>query len=433
MRGRSGSALLLALSVTYCVSLLAVILDAKSGVQRQTQNVPVTPQLVASVALNAPNPDTPSRLYKFAAPNPVVPIRLLANTLIVSASLNRQRDSELLFDTGAENSITPETARKLGLSVEWGFQAIGFGSKNLNVGRTKIAAVQIGGVTLFNQTFYVVPLPYVVAHGLDARIVGVLGYQVLRNLPITINYQDKSLTLHDAQSFHYTGNGVAVPFCLADREPIVQGSIDGIPGTFRIDTGSAAPLSLFAPYVAGENLVQRFSAHLQGFAGEGLGGPESAFFARVHTLSLGGVEVHQVSAELLQDTKGIGAQTDQAGDVGAQALKRFNVTFDYPHRTIYFEKNAQYDEPDVFDRSGLALRIQRRGLVVMSVLSGSPAEQVGIRAGDLIIAVDAKKSAEITAPFLFDVFRQNPGTIVRLRVYHNGSDRDVSLRLRDIL
>jgi hypothetical protein len=261
----------------------------------------------------------------------------------------------------------------------------------------------------------------------------VLGYQVLRNLPITIDYQNESLTLHEAQSFHYGGNGVGVPFRLSGREPIVQGSIDGIPGTFRIDTGSAAALSLFAPYVAGKNLVQHFSAQLQGFAGEGLGGPETAFFARVHTLSLGGVEIHQLSAELLQDTEGIGAQTGEAGAVGTQALKHFNVTFDYPHRMIYFEKNAHYDEPDVFDRSGLALRIEPEGLVVMSVLSGSPAEQAGISAGDLIIAVDAQKSAEIRAPFLFEVFRQSPGTVVRLRVCHNGSDRDVSIKLRDLL
>ena len=433
MRTRSGSALLLALSVTCCISLLAIVLDAKSGDQRQTQKAALTSELVATATQNKPNPDGSSRLYKFVVPNPVVPLRLVANTLIVSASLNRQPDSELLFDTGAENSITPETARKLGLDVEWGFRAVGFGSKTLNVGRTKIASVQIGGVTLFNQTFYVVPLPYALTRGLEVHVIGVLGYQVLRNLPITINYQNEFLTLHNAQSFHYSGNGVAVPFCLSDREPVVQGSIDGISGTFRIDTGSAAPLSLFAPYVAGQNLVQRFSAHLQGAAGEGLGGTETAFFARVHTLSLGGVEIHQLSTELLQDTKGIGAQTDEAGDVGTEVLKRFNVTFDYPHRVIYFEKNAHYNEPDVFDRSGLALRIRRRGLMVMSVLSGSPAEQAGISAGDLIIAVDAQKSAAITAPFLFDVFRQSPGTVVRLRVYHNGSDRDVSLKLRDLL
>ena len=40
---------------------------------------------------------------------------------------------------------------------------------------------------------------------------------------------------------------------------------------------------------------------------------------------------------------------------------------------------------------------------------------------------------DITAPFLFGVFRQSPGTVVRLRICHNGSERGLSRKLRDIL
>jgi hypothetical protein len=88
-------------------------------------------------------------------------------------------------------------------------------------------------------------------------------------LAVEIDYDHKTLTLSDAQSFRYTGHGVAVPFFFRGAQPVVDGTIDGIPGTFRIDTGSEASLSLFAPFVKRNALTQRLSAHLRGFAGEG--------------------------------------------------------------------------------------------------------------------------------------------------------------------
>src|SRR5579872_521421 len=99
-------------------------------------------------------------------------------------------------------------------------------------------------IGVFPCAFYVALLPYAVTHGLNASVAGVLGYQLLRNRPATIDYQNESLTLHDARSFRYNGNGIAVPLLLNQRQPMVQGAIDGIPGTFRIDTGSTVPLTL---------------------------------------------------------------------------------------------------------------------------------------------------------------------------------------------
>lgn len=363
----------------------------------------------------------------------VMPIHLVAQTPVVSASLNHQKSSSFFFDTGAVNSITPEMARQLGLKVEWGFSGLGMGDSPFQVGKNQISSIQMGSVILRNQTFSVVALPYAAAHAVPAGIVGTLGYELLKSLAIEIDYDHKTLTLTDGGSFRYTGHGIAVPFFLRGTQPVVEGAIDGIPGTFQIDTGSDASLSLFAPFVQRNSLTQRLSAHLQGFAGEGLGGPESAYFVRSQTLSIGGIQLHHVVTELLEDTDGIGAEAEDAGNIGTGTLKQFNVTFDYSHHLLYFDKNANFGNLDVFNRSGLAIQIKPEGIVIANVFKNSPADEAGILAGETITAIDGWMGDQITAERLFDILWQRPGTEVRLTISREGSTREVCIKPRDIL
>lgn len=363
----------------------------------------------------------------------VTPIQLVAETPVLSVTVNDQTSGDFLFDSGALDCITPETARRLGLKVEWGLTGVGMGDASFEVGRTQISSIQIGGMTLRNETFSVVPLPYAVTHGFPRGIAGILGYELLNKLAVKIDYVHKTLALMDGQSFRYTGHGVAVPFFFRDTQPVVNGAIDGIAGTFRIDTGSDASLSLFAPFVKRNALNERLSAHLRGFAGEGLGGPETAYFVRTQTLSLGSVQVHYPVTELLEDVGGIGADADDSGNVGTGILRQFNITFDYSHHRLYFEKNANFGMPDVFNRSGLAIRIEPEGPVIASVLEDSPAQEAGISAGDTIVAMNGLTGDQINVERLFDTFWQKPGTVVRLSVRRLGTIRHVLIKLRDIL
>jgi C-terminal processing protease CtpA/Prc len=77
-----------------------------------------------------------------------------------------------------------------------------------------------------------------------------------------------------------------------------------------------------------------------------------------------------------------------AGNVGAGVLKRFNITFDYPHQQLIFEPNANHDKPDVFDRSGMWLNQSADGFEVMDVIPGGPAATAGIKIGDRVLTID---------------------------------------------
>ena len=135
--------------------------------------------------------------------------------------------------------------------------------------RSTVSRLRIGNVVLHDQTFHVIALPYAFTHGFSPSIEGVIGYEVFRRLVVRVDFQRSTIRFLDPQSFHYHGKGVAVPFYLEEHVPVVAGTVDGLQGAFQIDTGSDGSLSVTSPFVARNDLVRRYSAHIHGFAGHG--------------------------------------------------------------------------------------------------------------------------------------------------------------------
>ncbi len=362
----------------------------------------------------------------------LTPFRLIANWIVLSVKING-RDCRMLLDSGAPNVISVSAAARLGLDVEGQFSGWGAGKREISGGETTVSRLRIGNVVLHGQTFHVIALPYALTHGFRPSVEGVIGSELFRRLVVGIDFQRSRIRFLDPQSFHYQGRGTGVPFYLEKQVPVVAGTVDGLQGAFQIDTGSDGSLSLTSPFVTGNGLIRKYSAHIHGFAGEGVGGREDAYFVRARVLEIGGTRVPSVVTELLVDTAGIGTMQDIAGFIGTSVLKRFNLTFDYSRSTIYLEKNANYDRPGIFNRAGLAPRITPNGLEVASVFENSPAAAMGISPGDMILAINGHTGEQLDAPFLFDILRRPVGTIVRFRVLHAGVEESVEIKLRDLL
>ncbi len=363
----------------------------------------------------------------------VVPFQLLSNSIVIHVRLNGRGPFALMLDSGAVNFISPAVAGELSLPFQRKDLASGIGDRVISSDAVRIESLQIGKVILHRQRFHVVDLPYGFVHASSERLIGGMGYELFRRLAVRIDFDNGQLVFYDGRTFRYLGKGTAVPFSIARRQPVVEGAVDGVPGSFQIDTGAENVLSLNSPFVRQNNLVDKYAAHVQGFAGEGIGGRENAYFVRVTKFAIGKVEVDSVVTELSQDSGGVAAEPYISGIVGMGILKRFNITLDYLHSTIYLEKNKNYGRASVFNRAGFAPRITPQGLRVASVFADSPAAESGISPGDLILMINGRTGDDLNAPYLFEALRQAPGTLLRLRIRHGEQDREVNLKLRDLL
>jgi hypothetical protein len=216
--------------------------------------------------------------------------------------------------------------------------------------------------------------------------------------------------------------------------PQVEGENDGIPRKFDIDTGSRGALSLLRPFWEKHDLKARLGAGIEAVTGWGVGGWARGLLARADVLRLGGVTIERPVTGLSLQTKGAFTDPCVAGNVGAEILKRFNVTFDYARQEITFEPNATHAAPHVYDRSGLWLKQAAGSFEVLDVIPGSPAAGAGIKVGDRVLEIDGREAGELPLPEARQKLRTPPpGTKVRLTVRSGDRNRRVVLTLKDLL
>lgn len=360
-----------------------------------------------------------------------VPFTLANNHVYAPVFLDGQGPFPMLFDSGGFNLVTPEVAARLGLSAEGALQARGVGEGSEDLAITRVREVRMGPVSLRDQVFYVLPLTGL-SPGEGQAVAGVLGFEVLKRFVVEVDYRERHLTFTLPARFDPGRAGVAVPFVFAGHMPAVDGSIDGIPGRFTIDTGSRSAVSLHRPFVERYDLLARYQPEIEAVTGWGVGGAVRAKVTRAGTLRLGGVDVARPVTELVTSERG--ALTDRylAGNVGGAILRRFRVTFDYGHERLYLAPGGDAG-PDSFDRAGLWLVAAGKELLVEDVIPGGPAAAAGVVPGDRIEAVDG---VALTRPDL-DAVRARlhagpPGTAVRLRVRGNEGRRELAVVLLDL-
>jgi hypothetical protein len=402
--------------------------DQFTTVEQVEPNVPL-----AAAQFRMPAPPAPDYAIAGGKASTTVPFQLLNNHIYVQVKINGKGPYTFLCDTGGANIVSPTLARELGLHSEGALQGRGVGEKSEDVGLAKVQSVQVGDGTLSNQVFAIYDLDsYANVEGV--RIRGLIGYEIFKRFVVRVDYEHSQLTLTVPSAFAYHGQGTPVPFQFNNHIPQVDGDIDGIAGKFDIDTGSRASLSILKPFAEKHDLAARLNAKVQGVTGWGVGGPAKGLLARAKTLHLGSVAVENPVTELSLQSHGAFTSPYVAGNVGAGVLKRFNITFDYPHQQLIFERNANYAKPDEFDRSGMWVNKAGDDFEVMDVIAAGPAAAAGLKAGDKISAVDGRAAGQVSLPELRARFRTEvPGTKIKLTVQSGQQTRDVVLVLKDLV
>jgi hypothetical protein len=361
-----------------------------------------------------------------------VPFTLANNHIYLDVKLNGRGPFRLLLDSGGVNIVTPAVARELGLEAKGELPVSGAGQKVEDTGVTVVQRVELGDAFVERQTFLVYALDAMApVEGVTQQ--GLVGYEIFRRFVARIDYEHRQLTLLEASSFRYEGEGAVLPFVFHEHIPQVDGEIDGLPGKFDLDTGSRSSLDLMTPFVARHRLLERWHATPERIGGWGVGGPSREHLARARLLKLGPVEVPDVVTGLSTTTRGF-ANPDLAGNVGGGVLSRFTVTFDYGRQRVILEKNGRHGQRDSYDKSGLWLHVAQGAWEVIEVVPGTPAAQAGLAAGDRILAVDGKTPAALSLPDLRVRLREAPaGTAVDLRVRRGQDERNVRLVLRELV
>jgi len=349
-------------------------------------------------------------------------------------SINGHGPYPLMFDTGAEDTVTPETAAALGLKTEGTGTFRDSGGGTLPIAFTRVAAVRLGDAEMTDQPFAVLALPrYLTDRGNRPPIAGFIGYELLARFAARLDYDNRTLTLKPGRDFRYEGKGVRVPLVFAGNTPVVRAAADGTEGRFVVDTGSTGALTLRRAFVEDHGLEARHPSALR-IKSIGAAGPFETILMRLDRFDIAESRIDRPATRYASiDKEGL-PFTDIDGSIGYEILRQFVITFDYRRGELWFERSSAFGTRTGQGSAGFqAVRMEGAGFGVTTVVPNTAAADAGLQVGDVITEIDGLSTVPMSQGEFAERMRRPVGTLVRLGTVRDGAPRPVALTLKDVL
>jgi len=375
-----------------------------------------TAALILALGATAATASGPAIAQQPAQAPVAIPFEIAIKHVMVKARVNGSRPLSFALDTGASLALVRlETATALGLSLYGSVNGGGAGPGTQTGRRVKDASWSLIGLDGFSQPLTLaLPMAFLPsALGRDAD--GIIGGEFIKQFVLEIDYQSRTILLHDRNRFRYEGKGEALPLEFTPAgHPIVKATVTPVGGQpiesrFMLDIGSGLALALHSPFVAEHELPGGQTRTIRAIGMAGAGGTSVGRLGRVAALQLGSFRIEAPITLFSEDKAGAFANASLAGNIGAQIVNRFRTVFDYGRNRMILEPSPAFSEP--FDRamSGLAVRAEGsdyRTFRVKEVLEDSPAAEAGLAVGDVITSVDGAAADSLTLTALNELLEK---------------------------
>jgi predicted aspartyl protease len=365
-------------------------------------------------------------------PGEPISFELYNNHIYVPVEINGVR-KRFILDSGASvTALSERCARDLGLSISGTHEIenAGNGDNKTRISSVKNVSLIFADLTLISGKALVISME--AYENQEGRAVdGVIGWELFSRRVVEIDYIKRTLLLHDPKDYKYSGHGSEMPLRIAGwgfvRAKVVLADHESLDAELSIDTGSQAALQLNRPF-AEKHALPRSEKTIEEI-GTGVGGEYTRKVARVEALSLGDVTLHHPITSFSEAVSGASASSKFDGSIGSEILRRFHVTFDYPHKRLILERGPDANTPFEADMSGLAVIASGpdfSSVSVRRVFENSPAAQAGLLAGDVIRELNGKAAADLTLAGLRMVLRVD-GQTVSLKIQRGDRSLETNL------
>jgi hypothetical protein len=244
-----------------------------------------------------------------------------------------------LIDTGAANVLVDaRVAREAKLHEEGSLQASG-ATRTGGLHVARLDDLAIGGGHLRDLVVSTIDLGHATSGAF--RIDGILGYPFFASATVRIDYAKNTMTFGPPGSLVPSGTRLELELDRALPEATLR--LNGeVEGQFVVDTGDAAEMLLYRPFVDRYPGVVPFSA--SGRRSYGLGGVTSSYRTSLDHLEIGGMSLYHSEVDVMLSTRGAFADQFAAGNIGLGLLKNFVMTFDENAGALYLERGALFND-----------------------------------------------------------------------------------------
>ena len=365
-----------------------------------------------------------------------VPFELVGNHVVLSVEING-RKLGLILDTGmpADGAILYGGPQIDELGFEYVAQSpiLGAGGDGKPILADVAMGVTIGLPDLELTDQMVVVMPYdsyqhqtFAEEGQD----GIIGYALFSRFVVEIDYDNEVITLTEPDKFKYEGSGQEFPIAFRNRFPFIT-CIGEMLGGARIsmdlvvDIGHTHALSLnvgsHQEIIPPENAIETR-------IGRGVSGEVLGHVGRIKTLHFGKYELRDLVTSFRSGPRKGSAQLEKEGNLGAEALRRFNVIFDYANDGMILEPNSHFKDQFEHDMSGMVYSKTGKGMFrIDRIIPDSPASESGLKVNDLLIEINGRPANQLRTADLSHLLKKD-GEEITLVV--SRGDEQIKFRLK---
>lgn len=361
-----------------------------------------------------------------------IPFRMLSGGIIImKAKVSHYPDSlTFIFDTGSGGiSLDSMTTVALGIEGKLSDKTI---RGIAGIRQVKFAYNQklhLPGLTVDSLNFHINDYD-VLTSAYGEKIDGIIGYSFINRYILKIDYDSSKMHVFSKGTIKYPRGGFLLRPLLTSL-PVMTAAIRDdreVASRFYFDTGAGMCLLLSNEF-ASDSAFTKPKRKWFSTQAEGLGGKAPMKQGVIKQVRIGPYRFRNVPTYIFDDQYNVTSYPYLAGLIGNDLLRRFNVILNYEKRDIHLLPNSHFK--DVFDYSytGIGMYVIDGEIRIVDVMPGSPAEKAGLKAEDIIMAVENNFSQSIQA---YKNMLQSPGQRLKILVLREGEPIIISLKVKSI-
>jgi hypothetical protein len=417
------------------------------------------------------------RFYNQSKNHQRITFKLINNLIVIPLEINGENLSFIL-DTGVNKTIIFSVSEKDSIGLlnpeKITLRGLGGGEPVAAI-LSKKNRIKIKGLVSNNETIYVILKDFFdLSSKMGTTIHGIIGYNLLKNFIIKINYDSKKIDFYNPKKYKYKKcrKCEILPIQFYRKKPFVnlQIQLDTV-GTMLIkvkmliDSGGSDAIWLFEDSKPEIKTPLRF---FNDILGEGLSGVILGKRSRIPKLKIGNFEIEKPTVSFLDSisTKEARRLKNRNGSIGGNILKRFIVWLDYPNKQVILKKNGSLKKGFNYNMSGLDIVYAGNQLIkeevakpsgviynkqadgsntisfatnftykfkpvykIKSVVKNSAADKVGLRAGDIILKINQNFSHSYKLNEIINKFQERDKKKIKIIVERNGDKLKFEFRL----
>ncbi len=401
------------------------------------------------------------------------------NVIIIPVYINGKKLSFIL-DTGARNTIlfgsTKSDSLVLNNKIKTKIRGLGDGEP-INAIISRNNRINIKNIYGYNQTLYVLlDDSFNLSLKMGKPIHGIIGYELLKDFVISINYRTRKLIFYDASNYKLPKSKKYQKFALDfyHNKPYINAVsqlTDSLSHQTKllIDTGCSDALWLFENYNTGLTIQGKFFTD---YLGEGLNGSIIGKRSKIISFKLGTFTFKNITTAFLDSVSTSYARSfkERDGSIGSSLLERFHVIIDYPRKKLYLKKAKRFDKEFRYNRAGLGIAFHKDAKIlsfdknqsqiiisehndgsynnlfeisykyqlkrlfnVYYIRPNSPAERAGLKVNDIIHKLNGKPAYDYSLDEIVNFFYGDKGETIKLIIERNGSQFYYEFKLEEPL